>query len=162
MKISSRLRARLHLQKGLSLLEVLAFVTILSIVFLGIASSTIQSIKRTKFTEQKLIATRYAEELEEWLRGQKEEDWTTFYATHAGSSGKTYCFDDAIYDENNDMSWPSEGDCGSLYGLRGQFKREVVLTQSLSSQVQVVISVDWKDGANIFSVPLNTLFAKWE
>jgi len=160
MNIKSHLRS----QKGLSLLEVLAFVTILSLTFLGVAYTTGQSIKRTKFNEQKLIATRYAEELEEWLRGEKEVDWASFYTTHAGAapSGTTYCFDDAVYDENNDISWPAAGDCGELFGLRDIYRREVVLTQSLTSQVQVVIQVEWKDGGNVFSVPINTILTKWE
>ncbi len=160
MKVISHFRS----QKGLSLLEVLAFVTILSLTFLGVAYSTGQSIKRTKFNEQKLIATRYAEELEEWLRGEKEVDWATFYTTYAGvgPNGKTYCFDDGVYDGDNDISWPTVGDCGSLFGLRDIYRREVTLTQSLTSQVQVVIQVDWKDGGNVFSLPINTILTKWE
>jgi Tfp pilus assembly protein PilV len=152
----------IHSQKGLSLLEVLAFVTILSLIFLSIAYSTGQSIKRTKFNEQKLIATRLAEELEEWIRGEKEADWSTFYSTYAGAVGKTYCFDDSVYDNNNDISWPSEGTCNNVYGLRGTYLREVTLTQSLSSQVQVVIDVSWKDAQNTFNVPITTILTQWE
>lgn len=152
----------LRSQKGLSLIEVLAFVTILSLVFLGIAYATGQSIKRTKFNEQKLIATRFAEELEEWLRGEKEEDWTAFYDTYASVDGITYCFDDSVYDEYNNITWPAASDCGTSYSLRGIYKREVTLTQSLSSQVQVVINVEWLDGQNAFNVPISTILTKWE
>ena len=96
----------LRLQQGLSFIEVLIFVSVLSLIFLAIAYATSQSIKQTKFNEQKLLATRYAEELEEWLRGQKEEDWNTFYTTRAGSGGLTYGFDDSVYDAKNNISWP--------------------------------------------------------
>ncbi len=156
------IRRHILSQKGLSLLEVLAFVTILSLIFVSIAYSTGQSIKRTKFNEQKLIATRYAEELEEWIRGEKEVDWTTFYDLYAGSPGKTYCFDDTVYDVNNNMSWPTEGSCNGVYGLRDTYVREVILTQSLNSQVQVVIEVRWRDAQNTFNVPINTILTKWE
>ncbi|KXK10939.1 MAG: hypothetical protein UZ22_OP11002000571 [Microgenomates bacterium OLB23] len=153
---------QLKMQQGFSLMEVLAFVTILSLVFLGVAYTTGQSIKRTKFNEQKLIATRYAEELEEWLRGQKEEDWTTFYSSRASGGGTTYCFDDAVYDEYQSISWPAAGDCNGVYGLRSLYMREVTLTQSLTSQVQAIISVRWQDGQNVFDVPISTIFTKWE
>jgi type II secretory pathway pseudopilin PulG len=156
------IRKHIASQKGLSLLEVLAFITILSLVFLGTAYSTGQSLKRTKFNEQKLVATRLAEELEEWLRGEKEEDWTTFYGTHASPGGTTYCFDDSVYDSDNNIAWPSSGACGTSYGLKQLYLREVTLTQSLTSQVQVVISVRWKDGQNVFSVPISTILTKWE
>lgn len=157
-----RIARHVSSQKGLSLIEVLAFVTILSLIFIGIAYSTGQSIKRTKFNEQKLIATRYAEELEEWIRGEKESDWTMFYSTYAGALGNTYCFDDSVYDEFNNISWPNVGSCDNVFGLRGIYLREVTLTQSLSSQVQVVIDVSWRDGQNVFNVPINTILAKWE
>ncbi len=151
-----------YAQKGFSLMEVLIFITVLSVIFLAIAYATSQSIKQTKFNEQKLLATRYAEELEEWFRGEKESDWATFYGTRAGAGGRTYCFSDSTYDGSGNLIWPTTGNCGLSYDLRSLYKREATLTQSLGSQVQVVIRVDWRDGPNIFTVPITTILSKWE
>lgn len=79
-------------QKGMTLLEVLIFVYILTLIFLTIAFTTTQSIKRTIYNQQKIIATHYAEEVHEWMRGEKETDWAIF----ATRSDSTYCLNQSI------------------------------------------------------------------
>lgn len=154
---------RLRDQQGLSLLELLIFITVLSLIFLGTAYATTRSMQQTQFNKHKLLATRYAEEIEEWMRGKKEEDWADFYNNKAASGdGNTYCFDDEVYDEDNNISWPGVSECGSSYNLDDLYQREAVLIHGAGSQVQVYIEVTWQDGPNIYSVPIQTVFSRWE
>lgn len=141
--------------QGVTLLEVLVFVTILSMLFVGVAAATTSSLRRAQFNQRKIFATRFTEELEEWMRGEKEASWTTFAAKSAVSPGNIYCFNSVT------LSWPAVGSCGSTYGLTNLYKREATLIGT-GSQITVNIEVEWLDGANTFSVPVTTVFSQWE
>lgn len=142
-------------QQGVTLLEVLIFITILSLIFLGIAYSTVASLRKTDFSKNKILSARYAEELEEWMRGEKEATWSAFVAHSSASPGSTYCFNDS------ELLWPALGSCDGSYGLFEKFKREATLVGT-GTQVSVSILVEWKELGNTYSVPLDTVFSLWE
>lgn len=156
---------RVRSDDGITLLETVIFVTILSIIILAIVFSTVQSLKRTQFNQRKVFATRYAEELEEWMRGEKEANWTTFSARSPG----TYCINEDMttcisagtcWDENSACT-SNDYSLGAGIGLSNGYKRMVMLTTS-GSRVDVNITVDWVDGPNTFDVGLASTFSRWE
>ncbi|MBP9797565.1 type II secretion system protein [Candidatus Woesebacteria bacterium] len=153
------IRAHHSLQKGMTLLEVLIFVTMITLIFITIASATTQSIKKTIYNQQKIIATHYAEEAQEWMRGEKESDWAIFSAR----SDETYCLNAGITACNAAGScWDSRAACGATdYSLGGKYKRSSVLTTN-GSRIDVITTVEWVDGSNTYSVPINTTFSRWE
>jgi len=140
-------------KKSFTLIEVLIFVTILSLFFVVAAAVTIASLRNLKVQEHKILATRYAQELLEWLRGEKEADWNQF-VTHNG----TYCFNSSPI-----TSWGSRGNC-SGYGLNNLYKREVTLTVqgNPAYQVNVSITVLWQELGQTYQIPINTVFTVWE
>jgi prepilin-type N-terminal cleavage/methylation domain len=140
-------------KKSFTLIEVLIFVTILSLFFVAATTVTIVSLRNLKVQEHKILATRYAQELVEWLRGEKEIDWNQF-TTHTG----TYCFNSSQI-----TSWGSRGNC-SGYGLNNLYKREVTLTVqgNPAYQVNVSITVLWQELGQTYQVPINTVFTVWE
>jgi len=147
---------------GFSLVEVLVFLTIISLVFIVGATVATVSIKNSISAENKILATRYAEELKEWLKGQKEADWQTFTAkdTSVTRSGTQYCF------SNEPVSaWPlSAGPCQQTDVVTGTiFQRQTTLTfDNIRNQVDAAITVSWSEAGNSFSVPINTIFAPFE
>jgi len=140
-------------EKSFTLIEVLIFVSILSLFFVAATAVTITSLRNLKVQEHKTLATRYAQELLEWLRGEKEADWNQF-ATRTG----TYCFNSSPI-----TSWGSSGAC-SGYGLYNLYKREVILTPQGSPpyQVNLSITVFWQELDQSYQVPLQTVFTIWE
>lgn len=142
-------------QKGLSLMEVLIAVGILSMIFMAASMATTISLSRSKYNQNRILASRYADELEEWMAGEKEANWSTFVARSASAPGNTYCFNSGT------LSWPSIGSCGTTFGLNSRFKREAILSGT-GTQVDVEITVQWKDGANTYSVPVDTVYALWD
>lgn len=142
-------------QKGVSIIEVLIATSILSMVFLAASYATTLSLSRTKYNQDRILASRYADELEEWMRGEKETNWATFVARSSASPGTTYCFNSTT------LSWPTSGDCGTTFGLVNRFKREAVLVGT-GTQVDVEITVEWQDGANTYSIPIDTVYALWD
>jgi type II secretory pathway pseudopilin PulG len=141
-------------KKSFTLIEVLIFVNILSLFF--VAAVTINSLQNLKVQEHKILATRYAEELLEWLRGEKEVDWNQFI-NYRG----TYCFNSSPIPMSN---WPASGNCPTGSFLNNLYKREVILNPQGSPpyQVNVSITVSWQELGQIYQVPINTVFTVWE
>jgi len=153
-------KINLSLPNGFSLIEVLIFVSILSIFFVVATSVTVVSLRNMKINEHKILATYYAEELAEWLRDQKEADWTEFI----NKSSETYCFKTTPI--TDDWLTKVSGDCAPsdyLITANGQptiFLRNAVLDGT--NQVNIKITVSWTELGNNYEVPLATVFTRWE
>lgn len=139
--------------KGFSLMEVLVFITVLGLFFVAAMSVTTFNVKNMKIQEHKIIATRFAEEGTEWVRQEKEDDWSIFI-TQGSLAGKTYCI--------NSLDWNTASSCGGTYplGSPGFFKRELLITNfgSPVNQVEATITVSWQDMGTVLSVPIKTVF----
>ncbi|MFA5770473.1 MAG: type II secretion system protein [Patescibacteria group bacterium] len=133
---------------GFSLVEVLVFTTILGLFFVAALTITTFNLKNMKIQEHKILATRYAEEAIEWLKEEKENDWSDFI-THTGTN---YCL--------NSLAWTS-GVCGTYsLGTPGFFKRDLLITNSGSpvDKVETTMTVSWEDMGTVLSVPIKTVF----
>lgn len=152
-------------QSGVTLLEALIFMTLLSVIMIAIVYSTTLSLKRTQFNQRKIFATRYAEEVEEWMRGEKETNWATFSARSPGS----YCMNSQIsVCDAAGSCWDNPTDCADTdfslaasAGLNNGYKRSTVLTTT-GSRVDMVVTVEWIDGPNTYDVDVTSTFSRWE
>lgn len=143
--------------KSFSLIELLVFVSILSIFFIMAASVVTVSLRNMKFNENKIKATHYANQLEEWLRAQREIDWTAFAQTAVQSGNPTtYCFNSNPIDV-----WQDLNSCAD-YGLESHFKREVVFSaESVSNyigQINAAITVSWEELGKVKTVVNNAVY----
>ena len=138
-----------------SLVEVLVFVTVVGLSFTTAALISSFSLKVAKTNEAKILATRYAEELAEWLRGEKEADWEIF----KGKVGD-WCFNASPISNAN--GWQSSGSCGS-YVLGQKYKRDLTISQTSDpNQLDISVVVSWQEGSNSLSVPVHTVFSRFE
>jgi type II secretory pathway pseudopilin PulG len=140
--------------KGFSLIEVLIFVTILSLFLITAAAIITATIRQNSLKVNMLKATHYNEELLEWIKSERDIDWNTF-VSYGDSVGKTYCF------TSEDISW-SMASCS--YDLAGMFKRYGIIKTigSPVSQVEVTVYTEWQEGGNINSTNLHTIYTIWE
>lgn len=150
------------MKKSFSLIEVLIFISILSLFFATAAAVVTISLRNMKINEHKILATRYAEELLEWLRGEKEEDWTMFVSLRTDAAEtRTYCFNSQLT-----SNWPAVSNCQSYYGISGInpviYKRSASLKRNGENQVDVLITVDWQEAGVNYSVPIKSTFTLWE
>lgn len=147
----------MSIKRSFSLIEVLIFVSILSVFLIIAVTVIIASMRQSTLKVNMLKATHYNEQLLEWIRSEKEIDWNAFVG-NAGNA--TYCFKDVAW-----STWPPAVTCSS-YDLGGMYKRYVVFTTTLSSgvptQVEAVVHIEWKEGGNDYSTRLETLFTIWE
>lgn len=141
---------------GFSLIEILVFITILSFVFIAAAALGTVSIRNSQNAQNKILATRYGEELMDWLRGQKEADWQAFLAK---SNPTPYCFSQ----EPVSLPWPAAGACSTNPLINSLFEREATLTYVEQQQrVNVTVNIDWSESGNNFNVKLSSVFAPLE
>ncbi len=146
------------LKSGFTLIEVLVFVTIMSIILIAAVALTATSINQLKTQQYKILATHFAESLFEWLEAQKELDWQDF-VSKATQNGKVYCFNDL-----NISDWPGTSGSCSDYSLGANemfngkqiFKREVKLTK-IGEDVKAAVTVTWKDTLSATQVRSLTL-----
>lgn len=149
---------KLTVKTAFSLVEVLIFVTIITSFFVIAVGLTSQSIQQMKSSENRLIAGYLSQEILEWLRGEKETDWSGQFLQKAPAGGPaTYCFNTSPI-----QNWPSAGAC-SGYTLRTIFMREVVLTRQAlprpdQYQVNVTITTSWQDAGRVQSSVQKTVF----
>ena len=155
------------LKRSFSLVEVLVFVSILGIFFIAAIAITLTSLKDMQINQHKIIATRHAEELMEWLKNEKEADWSAF-SVHSTIDGITYCFNNSLHD-NWAATNPDLGSCGNFNGIIGVlpeiYKREAVLTSltgSGSFRVDAKVTVSWNEASSVRNVELNSTFSMWE
>lgn len=150
-------------KSAFSLVEVLIFVSILSVFFVVAATVVSVSLRNLSISEHKVYASHYATELIEWVRSQSQDDWNAFVNTHAPASGQTYCFNSV---DIND--WGSNGKCTDLNGLSPDiFGREVTITGINSScgftcQARIEVTVMWKEAGIGLTVPVSTVISVWE
>ncbi len=151
-------------QQGFSLFEVIIFVIILNLVFLAAVSLVISSLYRMQINLHQARAIFYAEELKEWLNGEREADWSAL----VGRAGATYCVNDQL-DLQSTFTDFTTGAC-AFNGVSGQppqiFRRELTLTQNTSTQITARIVVSWSESApngasQQFDEELVTVYTSW-
>lgn len=148
--------------RGFSLIEVLIFVSILGIFFVIALSTTVSALRDMKFNEHKILATRYAEDLMEWLKSQKEKEFNAFVAYDTSSgTGTTYCFNSVSIN-----TWPAAGDCSSVGLNPAIYKRSVIIKRNggatTSSSVELSVTVEWDELGVTKSVPVNSTLYIYE
>ena len=153
---------KLIAKNGFSLIEVLIFVTIVTAFFVVAVGLTSQSLQQMKSSENRLIAGYLSQEVLEWLRGEKETNWSGQFLPRAPSTTPTtYCFNTSPIN----TAWPGAGACGS-FNLQNTFKREVLLTRQAitspiqpgQSQVNVTIRMTWQEGGRTQTAIQRTIF----
>lgn len=70
---------------GQSLFEVIIAIGITAIVLVGAISLSTASVRNSGFARNDSVATKYAQQGSEWLREQRDADWTIFI----GNTGNT-------------------------------------------------------------------------
>ncbi|MFH1826958.1 MAG: type II secretion system protein [bacterium] len=140
---------------GFTLIEVLVVLSILSVFLISAVTISIITVRNLINSQNKILATRYAEGLKEWLKGEKETDWDIF----KDKAGGTWCFNvDPI------TIWPSESNCEPDEKINVIFKREVNIQSDSIDPNRIIIDivVSWNQGNETVSIPINTIFEKYE
>lgn len=137
--------------KGQSILEVVFATAVMVLIMVGIVSLASNSISDAIFSRNQTLATKYAQEAMEWVRGRRDENWDDFYLR--ATSG-TFCI--------NTLSWGTPGRCGSdTYINETNLTREMTLRLVDESEVEVEVTVFWTNSKGTHEVKSITRFTDW-
>ena len=147
--------------RGQSLFEVVIALAISTIIIVSLVSLVSNSIRNSTFSKNKTLASRYAQEATEWLRGQRDQD-PVIFKTNAQTT--IWCL--------KNLDWSMSGSCpeGSGSNIAGtEFRREVSFNSrnavSAGGAQKTIIDVDvvvkWRDSQGDHEVRSATSFSDW-
>jgi len=139
-------------QKGQSLFEVVIAIFIISMIIVGVVSVSTTSLSNAVFSRNKTLAGRYSQEAIEWVRGQREQDISTFIVNTTANS--SYCLQTLV--------WSNIGSCGSAEYIDATiFKRQVEFSTSLLSTkniIEATVTTSWNDSRGYHEAKYTTNF----
>jgi hypothetical protein len=160
--------------KAFTLLEVMIFTTILSVVLVAAAAFTTRLVYNLHINEHKIYANIYSSELMEWLSSEREADWTSIYNKASNSPGTTYCVNEDIQlnttiADTTVFRVPTVGNPCLFNGITGKvpaiYKRELILVRNGTNQVVATVRVSWQErnatGLATYSDESQAVFTSW-
>ncbi len=143
-----------NVQKGQSLFEVVVSLAVITLIIVAIVNLATNSIRNSDFSRDKTLSARYSQEVLEWLRGQRDTNFTTF---SANALTTTWCF--------QTLAWSSVGTCLPSQTIAGtKFRREGYFnTSQLSGKtiIQTTVRVYWSDSGGDHEVRSATSLTDW-
>jgi type II secretory pathway pseudopilin PulG len=149
------------MKKSFTLIEVLVFISIVALFFVTAAAVSVATLRNMIINEHKIVATRYAEELSEWLRSEKEADWNLFYTNVSACGLTARCFTSVAGSEDQAWTNSCNPNCTLIDNL---YSRTVDFTAVVGPppQVNVTVKVSWQELGNTYTVPIKTGFSLFE
>lgn len=145
------------MRKSFSLIEVIIFVSILSMFLISAASVVTVTLQQNTLQINKLKARHYTDQLHEWVKVEKEVDWLTF-VTRAGNM--IYCF------ETDEPVWGTTAATGSDCPLLQSFYKRYIIFKTIgtgaNAQVEAIVQTDWSEVGNSYSTSIHTIFSQWQ
>ncbi len=139
-------------KRGQSLFEVVIAIGVISAVLIALIGLIVTTQRNTNVSKSNFESIKYAQELTEWLRGQRDTSWITFYNNTAVT---TQCF--------NALTWGNGGTCNeSTETLDTQFYREANFTRVNANHIEVEIVVRWRDAQGDHSAKTTTVLTNWK
>jgi prepilin-type N-terminal cleavage/methylation domain-containing protein len=143
-------RGKKCLNRGQSMLEVLVAIAIAALIMMGVVSLSTVSVRNSSYSRDNSLATKFAQEAMEWLREERDKDWTDF-AARAG----TYTINCQPLLES---SWDTS--CGAI---NGKFVRsaELSVVDFDPNRISATVTVQWQDGDKTHRTRAVTRFTNW-
>lgn len=138
---------------GQSLFEVVVALAISALVIVALVSLVSSSIRNANFSKNKSLASTYAQEASEWLRGERDKDIKTFLANTLSPS---WCFPT--------LDWTKVGNVCTTKIANTDFIRKGTFTTNFvngKTIVQSTIKVSWVDAQGDHEVSSVTNFSDW-
>ncbi|OGM04480.1 hypothetical protein A2129_01745 [Candidatus Woesebacteria bacterium GWC1_42_13] len=141
------------MKKGQSLFEVVIAVGVMGIVISAVVALAATSIRNSTFSRNNSLATRYAQEAIEWMRGERDASWVTFY-NYSIVAGNMYCLDT--------LSWAKARPCNAGEYLSATIlTRRVIFSVISPTDVEAEVTVLWTDSQGTHQVATSTVYTDW-
>ena len=161
---------RIKLNKAFTLIEIMIFVSLLSMVLIVTVGYVTRLLMNMKVSEHKIYATFYVEEVSEWLISERYADWDGFQAKAGNPVGIIYCLNNnlnltnTIAILNASIRVASASNC-PFTGITGNapliFRRTVTLRKNAAvnaTQVIANVAVSWVDNGVTYTQQVENVY----
>jgi type II secretory pathway pseudopilin PulG len=133
----------------------------MGLILVALASLATLSVKNANQARSEAQAARLGQELIEWLRNERDQNWNTFISNATSSQQRCMPV----------TSWTQSfaGPCNSDNLISNTFKREVVFfpvqdtnSDGLADTLVITISVSWSDKQGVHETKNITRFTHWK
>lgn len=170
--------------KGFTLVETMFAVLILTFTIVGLMSIVADSLFQARYAKDEITVNYLLQEAVDYIRNDRDstvflggETWNTFFDKYNICSGNG-CYFDILATPVIIKSCPSDG-CQFLYyngnatsspfynydnsGVVTNFQRKIIVQQNASTgEIDVTVTIDWKNGGLSATRSLNTSLLKWQ
>lgn len=136
---------------GQSLFEVVIAVGLSALILSAVASLSAGTVRNSGFTRNNAIATKYAQEALEWLRSQRDADWTNL-SNNIGNK----CLN------TSPPTGLTNPPCSQI--LTTVFSRQITLALvdvADPDKIDAEVIVSWTDAQGTHEVKSQTRFTNW-
>jgi prepilin-type N-terminal cleavage/methylation domain-containing protein len=159
----------IKLKQAFSLIEVIVSITLLSIVLVSAVSYTSFLMRNMTYNQNKLYATRYLDDLKEWVDAERLTDWVTFSSKAKGGAGASYCINNEItsfLSLTNINEITSSSPCpftgiSDTNSAPNIYKRELNLTGN-SDRVTATLTVSFMQDSKTYIETVTTAYSPWQ
>lgn len=161
---------KITIRRGFTLLEVMIFIVILSMVLITATSFITKLLVSIRSNENRVSAAFLADDVKEWLNGERESNpWSTFHGK-ASQAGIRYCLNTQLelahtITSLNTPTFPAAA-CAAYAniqtGMKPIYKRELVLYKNNNlnpTQVTAAITISWIDNGIAKSLDIQTIYS---
>lgn len=153
MMLVRPLQTKKENSQGQSLFEVVISLAVITLIIVSLVILATNSIRNTSFSKNKTLSTRYVQELDEWLRSERDVDWDIF-ATRALTA--RYCL--------QTLSWDTAiiDGCGDTEVVADTvLHRELFFTIVDPANIEIQVVVYWTDANGTHEVRSITNLTDW-
>lgn len=143
-------------KKGQSLFEIIVAISVVSIGMLAVVGLIRTSVSDSDLSKNQNLANRYTQEALEWLRDQRDTNWTTF-VSFGSDSGTVYCL--------NNLNFDNANACGSSEFISGTiFIRELNFVYDLTNPNKTTLEVvtKWNDQSGEHDARSTLVLTNWK
>jgi Tfp pilus assembly protein PilV len=161
--------------RGQSLFEVVIAVSAAALITVALVSLGTRSLGSSIASKNKSAASTHVEETTEWLRSERDANWTTFRTNVARCTGSPACLS-TLTPTNWNISC---GPCGGAV-VDNLFTREITFTcqqvvdrtnllgnpiscsSTSVNKVSVTVNVAWSDSGGTHAASADTSYTNWQ
>lgn len=149
-------------EAGQSIIEVILATVVVALVLVAVLSTIVASLRNSRLSLEQTRATKYGEEVLEWVRQERSVvGWSNLLSTVGGVGSEVdYCL------TSLPSSWTEledyRGNCQPTDLITDTpYQRQMTLRRTSSDELEVLVRLTWPGKAGSITTELKTILARW-
>lgn len=139
--------------KGASLLEIVIAIGLVGVILMSLVALSTKTVSNSTISREKNQATRYTQELIEWVRQQRDDSWSGLNSRI--TTNTTWCM--------TAINWDNPGACTESKVIPGTpFRRQAEFNRLNANTIELTVVTQWVDSGNLHESRASTILTKWQ